>query len=110
MNLLFDPERRIDVEWDGGTDVMPYTVRLKISVEDRRGILADVTASVADMNTNIREVEANANDDHRGSIRMSVEISDVKHLETVMKSIRNVEGVLAVERAARETGGVTARR
>ncbi|ODS53563.1 MAG: GTP pyrophosphokinase [Acidobacteria bacterium SCN 69-37] len=110
VNLLFDPERRIDVEWDGGTDVMPYTVRLKISVEDRRGILADVTASVADMNTNIREVEANANDDHRGSIRMSVEISDVKHLETVMKSIRNVEGVLAVERAARETGGVTARR
>jgi guanosine-3',5'-bis(diphosphate) 3'-pyrophosphohydrolase len=110
VNLLFDPERRIDVEWDAGTDTMPYTVRLKISVEDRRGILADVTASVADMNTNIREVEANADEDHRGSIRMTVEISDVRHLETVMKSIRNVEGVLAVERAARDTGGVTVRR
>ncbi len=110
VNLLFDPERRIDVEWDGGTDALPYTVRLKISVEDRRGILADVTASVADMNTNIREVEANADEDHRGSIRMTVEISDLKHLETVMKSIRNVDGVLAVERAARDTGGVTVRR
>ena len=37
----------------------------------------------------------------RGSIRMTVEISDVKHLEKVMKSIKNIEGVLAVERAGR---------
>jgi GTP pyrophosphokinase len=104
VNLLYDPERRIDVEWDAGTDTLPYTVRLKISVEDRRGILADVTSSVADMNSNIREVEANADEDHRGSIRMTVEISDLKHLERVMKSIRSVEGVLAVERAARDLG------
>jgi len=110
VNLLFDPERRIDVEWDTGTDALPYTVRLKISVEDRRGILADVTACVADVNTNIREVEANADEDQRGSIRMTVEISDLKHLERVMKSIRSVGGVLAVERAARDTGGVTVRR
>ena len=74
-------------------------MRLKISVEDRRGILADVTSCIADINTNIRDVEANADDDQRGSIRMTVEISDVKHLERVMKSVRDVDGVLAVERA-----------
>jgi len=39
--------------------------------------------------------------DHRGAIRMTVEISDVKHLERVMKSLRNIEGVLEVERASR---------
>jgi len=110
VNLLFDPERRIDVEWDAGTDVLPYTVRLKINVEDRRGILADITTSVADDNTNIREVEANADEDHLGSIRMTVEISDLRHLERVMKAIRNVPGVLAVERAAREAGVPSARR
>jgi GTP pyrophosphokinase len=100
-NLLFDPERRIGVEWDGGTDVLPYTVRLKISVEDRRGILADVSSRIADINTNIKDVEATVGEDQRGSIRMTVEISDLKHLERVMKSIRNVGGVLAVERASR---------
>ena len=110
VNLLFDPERRIDVEWDAGTDAYPYTVRLKINVEDRRGILADITARVADDNTNIREVEANADEDHLGSIRMTVEISDLRHLERVMKAIRNVPGVLAVDRAAREVGVPTARR
>jgi GTP diphosphokinase / guanosine-3',5'-bis(diphosphate) 3'-diphosphatase len=101
VNLLYDPDRRIDVEWDKGADGSPYTVRLRISVEDRRGILADVSSRIAKINTNIRDVEATVGADHRGSIRMTVEISDVKHLEKVMKSIKNIEGVLAVERSGR---------
>jgi GTP pyrophosphokinase len=101
VNLLYDPERRIDVEWDKTADALPYTVRLRISVEDRRGILADVSSRIANINTNIRDVEATVGADHRGSIRMTVEINDVKHLERVMKSIKNIEGVLAVERASR---------
>jgi guanosine-3',5'-bis(diphosphate) 3'-pyrophosphohydrolase len=101
VNLLYDPERRIDVEWDRTTDAAPYAVRLRISVEDRRGILADVSSRIADINTNIRDVEATVGADQRGSIRMTVEISDVRHLDKVMKSIKSVEGVLAVERTSR---------
>ncbi len=101
VNLLYDPERRIEVEWDKGADVLPYSVRLKVSVEDRKGILADVSSSIADINTNIRDVEATVGEDHRGSIRVTIEIRDLKHLERVMKSIRKVGGVLAVERATR---------
>ena len=52
----------------------PYTVRLRISVEDRRGILADVSSRIADINTNIRDVEATVDEAQRGSIRMTVEI------------------------------------
>ena len=58
VNLLYDPERRIDVEWDKGSDASPYTVRLSIQVEDRKGILADVSSKIAGINTNIRNVEA----------------------------------------------------
>jgi GTP pyrophosphokinase len=86
---------------DKGKDALPYTVRLKISVEDRKGILADVSSGIADINTNIRDVEATVGADHRGSIRMTVEISDVKHLDRVMRSIQSIEGVLDVERASR---------
>jgi GTP pyrophosphokinase len=100
VNLLYDPERRIDVEWDKGTDVAPYTVRLSIQVEDRRGILADVSAKIAGINTNIRNVEATTTD-QMGRIDMTVEISDVKHLQKVIKSLRSIEGVIDVERASR---------
>jgi GTP diphosphokinase / guanosine-3',5'-bis(diphosphate) 3'-diphosphatase len=100
VNLLYDPERRIDVEWDKGTDALPYKVRLSIQVEDRKGILADVSSKIAGINTNIRNVEATV-DDQRGRIDMTVEISDLKHLQKVIKSLRSIEGVLDVERAAR---------
>ena len=65
VNLLYDPERRIDVEWDKGTDGAPYTVRLTIQVEDRKGILADVSSKIAGINTNIRNVEATVDDQMR---------------------------------------------
>jgi guanosine-3',5'-bis(diphosphate) 3'-pyrophosphohydrolase len=102
VNLLYDPERRIDVEWEkGGADTARYTVRLSMQVEDRRGILADVSSKVADINTNITSVEATTGEDHRGRIDMTVEIDDLKHLEKVMKSLKTVEGVIGVERTVR---------
>jgi len=102
LNLMFDPERRIDVEWDTTTsDQAPYTVRLTMHVEDRKGMLAEISAKVSDINTNITNMEARTGDDHQARIDMTVEISDVKHLERVIKSIKGVQGVLGVERTAR---------
>ena len=101
VNLLYDPDRRIDVEWDKTADASPYSVRLRISVADRRGILADVSSRISDINTNIRDVEATVDDGQRGSIRMTVDINDLKHLDKVVKSLKSVEGVLAVERTRR---------
>jgi GTP pyrophosphokinase len=101
VNLHYDPERRIDVEWDTAVDVSRYTVRLTMQVEDRKGILADVSSKVADINTNITSVEATTDADRRGRIDMTVEIHDLKHLEKVMKSLKGIAGVLDVERAVR---------
>ena len=48
VNLLYDPERRIDVEWDkGDADAPRYTVKLTMEVEDRKGLLAAVSAKIA---------------------------------------------------------------
>ncbi len=101
LNLLYDPERRIDVEWDKGDSAEPaYTVRLTVQVEDRKGILAEVSAKVASINTNIKTMEATT-DEREGRIEMTVEINDMKHLEKVIKSLKGVAGVINVERVAR---------
>ena len=103
-NLLYDPDRRIDVEWDTAADASRYIVRLTMQVEDRQGILADVSSRIAAINTNITNVEATgADNDHLGRIDMAVEIKDMKHLEKVIKLLRGVDGVLDVERAAVRT-------
>ena len=102
INLMFDPERRIDVEWDkGATDQAAYTVRLTMHVEDRKGMLAEISAKISEINTNITNMEARTSEDQQARIDVTVEIRDVKHLEKVIKSIKGVEGVLGVERSAR---------
>jgi len=73
-----------------------------MEVEDRKGVLAAVSAKIADINTNIKNMEARTgDDDHRARIDVTVEISDLQHLEKVIKSLKGVNGVLDVERSGR---------
>jgi GTP pyrophosphokinase len=101
LNLMFDPERRIDVEWDQAGGDAPYTVRLTMQVEDRKGMLAEISAKVSDINTNITNMQARTGEDQQARIDMTVEIRDLKHLDKVIKSIKGVQGVIGVERTAR---------
>jgi GTP pyrophosphokinase len=105
VNLLYDPERRIEVEWEkapGGEAAASYTVKLTMDVEDLKGVLAAVSAKIADINTNIRNMEARTgDDDQRARIDVTVEISDVQHLDKVIRALRSVNGVIDVERAGR---------
>jgi GTP diphosphokinase / guanosine-3',5'-bis(diphosphate) 3'-diphosphatase len=105
VNLLYDPERKIEVEWDktsSAEPAAPYTVKLTMEVEDRKGVLAAVSAKIADINTNIKDLEARTGDENQHArIDVTVEISDVQHLDRVIKSLKTVNGVLDVERAGR---------
>ncbi len=103
LNLLYDPERRIAVEWDKSAATgaqVSYTVKLTMEVEDRRGLLAAVSAKIADINTNIKNMEARTDGDPHARIDVTVEINDLNHLERVIKSLKSVDGVIDVARAA----------
>jgi GTP pyrophosphokinase len=97
VNLMYDPERRIAVEWERGGEGA-YEVRIAVEVEDRPGLLADITAVLAGAQTDIRDAQAKTFDDRTASIDLTLRIQDLKHLERVLKSIRGVSGVLDVER------------
>ena len=101
LNLLYDPERRIAVVWDKAADASAFTVALTIQVEDRRGILAEVTSSITGLNISMKKVEASANDNNHGQIIVTLDITDLKHLQRVIKVVRAVPGVVDVERVLR---------
>ena len=98
-NLLYDPERKIAVEWERGAEAA-YDVRISVEVEDRPGLLAAITALLADMKTDIRNAGVRTFDDRTASIELTLRIQDLKHLDKVVKSVRAVAGVIDVERQA----------
>ena len=95
--LLYDPERRIEVAWEGA-DESQFEVRLTVFSEDRPGILARVTQAIADAKSNIKNVEARTFEDRRGEITLVLNIRDVGHLQKIVDRLKGIEGVYHVER------------
>ena len=97
-NLMVNRERVIEVNWEGASD--PYPVKLIVQTHDRTGQLAALTNKIADIKTNIRSAstdEANLNDGTR-KIELTVDVTDLAHLDRVIVALKGVEGVIEVER------------
>src|SRR5438477_729864 len=101
QNLLYDADRKVDVVWAGAAPAAEsYAVPLTIVTEDRPGMLAEIAAAISDVKANILNVEARTADE-RGTIDITVEIPDMKHLERVIASIKKIDGVYDVSRSTK---------
>ncbi|MFQ5878448.1 MAG: RelA/SpoT family protein [Acidobacteriota bacterium] len=95
--LLYDPERRIEVAWEGD-DETRFEVRITVLSEDRPGMLAKITSAIANAKSNIKNVEARTFEDRRGEITLVLDIQDMNHLKAVLDRVRGIDGVYHVER------------
>jgi guanosine-3',5'-bis(diphosphate) 3'-pyrophosphohydrolase len=96
QNLLYDVDRRISVEW-AGPKYSLYTVKLTLITADRQGLLAEVTSAISDVHSNIQNIEARTGD-NQALIDVTLDIVDMKHLDTIVSSLKKIEGVFQVER------------
>src|SRR6266446_5902956 len=98
-NLLYEPDRRIDVLWAGDKDGLPvsYPVKITLLCDDRFGMLKQITALISDTHTNIRNIEARSQNG-QASVDVVLEIADLKHLQKIMDGVRQIPGVHDVQR------------
>jgi GTP diphosphokinase / guanosine-3',5'-bis(diphosphate) 3'-diphosphatase len=98
VNLLYEPERRIDVEWasDDGTP-SSYPVKLTVFCDDRFGMLKQITAVISDAKTNIRDMQVRSSN-AQANIDVILDIADLKHLENIINGVRKIPGVHDVQR------------
>jgi GTP diphosphokinase / guanosine-3',5'-bis(diphosphate) 3'-diphosphatase len=103
VNLLYEPERRIAVEWSKKAEATPgrpgtYPVKITVFCDDRSGLLKELTAVISDDNTNIRHLDVRTTPDTQAYIDVVVDIEDMKHLERITGGIRKIQGVREVQR------------
>jgi guanosine-3',5'-bis(diphosphate) 3'-pyrophosphohydrolase len=98
MNLMYEPERKIDVEW-ASDDTTPSSYQVKITVfcDDRFGMLKQITAVISDTKTNIRNIEARTSNG-QANVDVVLDIADLKHLENIINGVRKIPGVHDVQR------------
>jgi GTP diphosphokinase / guanosine-3',5'-bis(diphosphate) 3'-diphosphatase len=97
-NLLYEPERKIDVEWarDESTPTA-YPVKLTVFCDDRFGMLKSITGVIGDAKSNIRNIAAHTANS-QASVEVVLDIADLKHLEQIIVGLRKIPGVHEVQR------------
>ena len=101
-SLMFDPERRIEVAWDGdGATAALFDVKLVLEVQDRQGLLAKIVSAIADEKANIRNVEAKTYEGSDARVTVVMAVSDRSQMDRVIARVRKTEGVRDVQRVPR---------
>jgi len=97
-NLMYEPERRIEVEWarDESTPTA-YPVKLTVFCDDRFGMLKSITGVIGDAKSNIKNIAAHTSNS-QASVEVVLDIADLKHLETIIAGLRKIPGVHEVQR------------
>ena len=96
-NLLYNPEREIEVRWAKETDEV-FAATIFIETEDQKGMLAKLTQVVAEYKSNISSIGARTTETGQGLIEMKLEVRDRKHLTKILQALRGTQGVLRVTR------------
>jgi GTP pyrophosphokinase len=102
-NLLYNPEREIEVRWDQGRDDV-YLTGLMIETTDQPGMLARLTEAITKVGSNITQIEADTHDNGRASIGVVCQLKDRKHLDRLLREVRSIPGVLRVDRRTTDGG------
>ena len=107
QNLLYEADRRIEVEWSetqgsgkdtAGPKPTTYPVKLTLTVDDRSGLLKEFAAIISEDGTNIRSVETRPASDGSVHVDFVIETVDLRHLTRLQQNLRKVPGVRDVHR------------
>jgi guanosine-3',5'-bis(diphosphate) 3'-pyrophosphohydrolase len=101
LSNFLGSDRVTEVEWINVPKDELFGVRLSIAVEDRQGILAEITSAISNLKTNIRESRSTSDSESgKGTVEITVDISDVKHLHKVIQGLKSIRGIQEVERVS----------
>ncbi len=91
------PERWVSIGWDRQVSG-DFQVMLRVEVDNRPGVLAQVAAAIAQADSNIDSVEYLDRDKNIAVIRFGIEVSDRTHLADVIRRVRRLAAVHGVQR------------
>jgi GTP pyrophosphokinase len=69
-----------------------------IVCDNKKGLLAAMSSAIASSEANITNAHVRTAQDGTAVNTFEIEVSDLKHLQNIMDSLRTIKGVIKVER------------
>ena len=95
-----DLERLIEVEW-GGAEASAHPVKIRVYCDDRKGILATVTQTLAGFDVNVSRADVRTSAAGHAELNFEILVENLDRLQKILGSIRNIKGVSRVVRIKR---------
>ncbi len=92
-----EPERWINVYWDKNVKE-EFNATMDIYCLNQIGMMASVSTALASMHVDIRSVNTRETKDGKKIMNMTIAVNGVEHLNTVIKALKKINGVLSIER------------
>lgn len=95
--LQSDPERYLPVRWEEAPEG-EFKVDIIVEVINQRGVLAQVTAAIADADANINNVTIEEHDGNYCSLNFTISVRNRIHLARVLRRLRSLKPVSRIAR------------
>ncbi len=91
------PDRCVEMGWERKVDG-EFRTLLRVIVDNKPGVLAQVAAAIAEAASNIENVEYQERDASSAALLFTLEVRDLKHLTEVRRRVQRAAVVHAVNR------------
>ncbi|MFN0194475.1 MAG: RelA/SpoT family protein [Aestuariivirga sp.] len=97
-----EPERWVDLAWDATSPEQKFPARIKLTILNEVGALAQIAQVIGEGGGNIDELQMSARAAARDffDLDILIEVHDVKHLNKIMAGLRSRSIVSSVSRVA----------
>ncbi|WP_430460890.1 bifunctional GTP diphosphokinase/guanosine-3',5'-bis pyrophosphate 3'-pyrophosphohydrolase [Thalassolituus sp. LLYu03] len=92
-----NPEKFVILSWDKDID-SEFTVDLKVYLENRRGIVAELASAITQAEANIEKISVEERDARLSVTHLSLSVHGRKHLARVIRRLRTIRGVNKIVR------------
>ncbi|MEK6201453.1 MAG: RelA/SpoT family protein, partial [Desulfobulbaceae bacterium] len=96
--LTTDPKRWIAVSWSGAKSIQ-HRVEILVTAENRRGIVATISAAINADDANILGIPTRITPTGIVELQITLEVANLEHLQIVLQHLRQLESVISVRRA-----------
>ncbi len=93
-----NPEKCVILSWDKDID-SEFTLDLKLYLEQRRGIVAELAAAITQAEANIEKISVEERDARLSVTYLTLSVHGRKHLARVIRRLRTIRGVTKIVRS-----------
>jgi len=90
-------ENYLDVQWEPELDE-DFPVEVSVVVNERRGMLATIAATIGDAGSNIENVGIEDGDGVTKTLKFRLTVHNRKHLASIMRRVRSIPDVIRIVR------------